>query len=128
MSGRQYEDSIWGKGVKKYSIVGALIAKKGDKIAFSGASTKFINNVEVIDKLPFCTTIGGFDLCGLMRAQAKNRKVCGTNDSGGPVVKIEPHNKARAVGIITAHGDSGHLCLFTAIDYITNIFHVNIAD
>lgn len=69
MGGEKYEDSVWGKGAKQYPISGTFLAKKGDDLAFSGSDTGLRAGVKVIDKIPFCADLGGFDLCGLMRAR-----------------------------------------------------------
>jgi hypothetical protein len=125
ISGEKYQGLIWGNGNTTFSVVGTFTATKNDKIAFSGARTGLVLNVNVITRLPFCAEIGNLDLCGLMQASDAKRVICIPGDSGGPVFKrVGSGNHADAVGIITATADGGHLCVYTEIGIIDTVLHV----
>jgi hypothetical protein len=125
--GQEYADSVWGNGARAFRVVGSVTPKKGDKVTFSGANTGEVNGIPVIDSAPFCAEIDDIYICGLIRAQGKHHTVCQSGDSGGPVFEITGKKEALAVGIITAEGDSGRLCFYTELSYITNLMHVSVA-
>jgi hypothetical protein len=127
INGQEYADSVWGNGARAFRVVGLVTPKKGDKVTFSGAKTGEVNSIPVIDSAPFCANIDDIYVCGLIRAQSKHHTVCQSGDSGGPVFEIPRKKEARAVGIITAEGDSGRLCFYTELSYITHLMHVSVA-